>query len=109
VNVPSVVGDSASTAQQILQGDGFKVDPKTVAAPSSATPGDVFNQTPSGNSSAPQGSTVTIYVAAQPASPTPSAPSPTPSQPGGGNNPSPSPSQSNPFGGLSQSGGHGKN
>jgi serine/threonine-protein kinase len=108
VNVPSVIGDSASTAQSILQGDGFKVDPKTVAGPSSATPGDVFQQTPSGNSSVPQGSTVTIYIAAQPASPTPSAPSPTPSQPGG-NTPTPTPSQSNPFGGLSQSGGHGNN
>src|ERR1700761_6998943 len=109
VNVPSVIGDSASTAQQILQGDGFKVDPKTVAGPASATPGDVFNQTPSGNQSVPQGSTVTIYIAQQPASPTPSAPTPTQSQPQGGNNPTPTPSQSNPFGGLSQSGGHGKN
>ena len=109
VNVPSVIGDSASTAQTILQGDGFKVDPKTVTGPSSATPGDVFNQTPSGNSSVPQGSTVTIYIAAQQASPTPSAPSPTQSQPQGGNNPTPTPSQSSPFGGLSQSGGHGKN
>src|SRR6201996_7137015 len=95
VNVPSVIGDSASTAQQILQGDGFKVDPKTVAGPASATPGDVFNQTPSGNQSVPQGSTVTIYIAQQPASPTPSAPTPTQSQPQGGNNPTPTPSQSN--------------
>jgi len=102
-----VVGDSASTAQQILQGDGFKVDAKTVAGPSSATPGDVFNQTPSGNSSVPQGTTVTIYVAAQP-TPTTSAPNPTPSQSQpAGNNPTPTPSQSGPFGGLSQSGGHG--
>jgi serine/threonine-protein kinase len=109
VNVPSVVGDSASTAQQILQGDGFKVDAKTVTGPSSATPGDVFQQTPSGNVSAPQGTTVTIYVAAQP-TPTTSAPNPSPSQSQpGGNNPTPTPTQSNPFGGLSQSGGHGKN
>jgi eukaryotic-like serine/threonine-protein kinase len=109
VNVPSVVGDSASTAQTILQGDGFKVDPKTVTGPSSATPGDVFQQTPSGNSSVPQGSTVTIYIAAQP-TPTTSAPNPSPSQSQpSGNNPTPTPSQSNPFGGLSQSGGHGNN
>src|ERR1700760_745716 len=109
VNVPSVVGDSASTAQQILQGDGFKVNPKTVTGPSGATPGDVFQQTPSGNQSVPQGSTVTIYIAQQP-TPTTSAPNPTPSQSQpGGNNPTPTPSQSNPFGGLSQSGGHGKN
>jgi serine/threonine-protein kinase len=109
VNVPSVIGDSASTAQTILQGAGFKVDPKTVTGPSSATPGDVFNQTPAGNASAPEGSTITIYIAQQPASPTPTAPTPTQSQPQGGNNPTPTPSQSNPFGGLSQSGGHGKN
>jgi len=109
VNVPSVVGDSASTAQTILQGDGFKVDPKTVAGPASATPGDVFQQTPNGNSSVPQGSTVTIYVAAQP-TPTTSAPNPSPSQSQpAGNNPTPSPSQSNPFGGLGQGGDHGKN
>ncbi|HWG15675.1 MAG TPA: Stk1 family PASTA domain-containing Ser/Thr kinase [Streptosporangiaceae bacterium] len=95
VQVPSVVGDSAATAEQILQGAGFQVVPKTVAGPASATPGDVFQQTPAGQSSAAQGSTVTIYIAAQPAapspSPTPSAtPSPTPSPtssgllPGGG-------------------------
>jgi beta-lactam-binding protein with PASTA domain/tRNA A-37 threonylcarbamoyl transferase component Bud32 len=107
ISVPSVIGDSASTAQTILTGAGFKVDPKTVAASSSATPGDVFQQTPSGNSSAPKGATVTIYIAAQPVSPTPSAPSATPSQPTGGNTPTPTPSQSqgNPFGGLSQNGG----
>jgi serine/threonine-protein kinase len=107
ISVPSVIGDSASTAQTILTGAGFKVDPKTVAASASATPGDVFQQTPSGNSSSPKGATVTIYIAAQPASPTPSAPSATPSQPTGGNNPTPTPSQSNgnPFGGLSQNGG----
>ncbi len=109
VNVPSVVGDSASTAQQILQGDGFKVDPKTVTGPSGATPGDVFQQTPSGSSSVPQGSTVTIYIAAQPASPTPSAPSPTPSQSQGGGNPTPTASQSGiGIGGFGQNGGNGK-
>jgi eukaryotic-like serine/threonine-protein kinase len=109
VNVPSVIGDSASTAQSILQGAGFKVNAKTEAAPSTDTPGDVFAQTPSGNSSAPQGSTVTIFVAAQPVSPTPSTPNPSPSQSQPGGSPSPSASQSNPFGGLSQNGdGHGK-
>jgi serine/threonine-protein kinase len=107
--VPSVIGDSADTAQQILTGDGFKVEQKTGNGPSGSTPGDVFSQTPTANSSAPQGAMVTIYVAAQPPSPTPTTPSPTQSQPGGGNgnNPTPTPSQSNPFGGLSQSGGHG--
>jgi beta-lactam-binding protein with PASTA domain/tRNA A-37 threonylcarbamoyl transferase component Bud32 len=90
VQVPGVVGDSAATAEQILQGAGFQVVPKTVAGPASATPGDVFQQTPAGQSSAAQGSTVTIYIAAQPTtptmSPTPSAtpsPTPTPTSSGG--------------------------
>ena len=111
VNVPSVVGDSASLAQQILQGDGFKVAPKTANGPSGSTPGDVFSQTPTANSSAPQGAVVTIYIAAQPASPTPTAPNPSPTQSqGGGGNPSPTPSQSGSgIGGLFQNGGHGKN
>jgi beta-lactam-binding protein with PASTA domain/tRNA A-37 threonylcarbamoyl transferase component Bud32 len=73
VTVPSVVGDSASTAQQILQGAGFQVNTKTVAGPSSAQAGDVFQQTPAPNSQVAKGSSVTIYVAAQSASPTPSA------------------------------------
>jgi serine/threonine-protein kinase len=93
VQVPSVVGDSAATAEQILQGAGFNVVPKTVAGPASATPGDVFQQTPGGQSSAAQGSTVTIYIAAQPATPTPSpTPSATPS-------PTPSPTSSGLLGG----------
>ncbi len=91
VTVPSVVGDSASTAQQILSGDGFNVNTKTVAGPSSAQAGDVFSQTPAANSSAAQGTTVTIYVAQQTASPTPS-PTPSATQPAGGTSPSPSPS-----------------
>ena len=109
VTVPSVVGDSASTAQTILQGAGFKVDPKTVTGSASATPGDVFQQTPTGNSSAQQGATVTIYIAAQPPSPSPTTPSPSPTQSQGGGSPTPTPSQSNPFGGFSQGGGPGKN
>ncbi len=94
VTVPSVVGDSASTAQTILQGDGFTVNTKTVTGPSSAQPGDVFQQTPAPNSSLAQGATVTIYVAAQPPSP---SPSPSASQPFGGS-PSPGASDFN-FGG----------
>jgi serine/threonine protein kinase len=109
VPVPGVIGDSASTAQTILQGAGFKVDPKTVTGPASSTPGDVFSQTPAGNSPEPQGATVTIYIAAQPPSPTPTAPSPTPSQSQGGGNPNPTPTQSGiGFGGFSQNGGKGK-
>jgi eukaryotic-like serine/threonine-protein kinase len=96
VTVPSVTGDQATTAQQILQGDGFNVVTKTVAGPASATPGTVFQQTPAAQSSASQGSTVTIYVASQP-TPSPSAtPSPTAS---------PTPSPTNSGGGLLGGGG----
>jgi serine/threonine-protein kinase len=109
VSVPSVVGDSASVAQNTLSGDGFKVDTKTAAGPAGSTPGDVFAQTPTANTSVPQNSTVTIVVAEQTASPTPSAPSPTASQPQGGNTPTPTPTQSGiGFGGFSQNGGQGK-
>ncbi|HEY2281724.1 MAG TPA: PASTA domain-containing protein, partial [Streptosporangiaceae bacterium] len=102
VTVPSVVGDSASTAQTILKGDGFNVDTKTVTGPASAQAGDVFQQTPAPNSSVAQGATVTIYVAAQTASPTPS---PSASQPFGGS-PSPSASDFN-FGGGGNGNGNG--
>jgi serine/threonine-protein kinase len=76
VPVPSVVGDPASTAQQILEGAGFSVNVKTVAGPGGATPGNVFSQTPAGNTKAPSRSQVTIFVAATPATPTPT-PTPT--------------------------------
>ncbi len=46
--VPSVIGDTAATAEQILQGAGFNVDPKTVAGPATATAGNVFQQNPVG-------------------------------------------------------------
>ena len=72
VTVPPVIGDSASTAEQILQNAGFNVVPKTVTgAPAGTVPGNVFQQNPSGNSSAAQGATVTIFIAAQPADPEP--------------------------------------
>jgi eukaryotic-like serine/threonine-protein kinase len=102
VQVPNVVGDSASTAEQILQGAGFNPVPKTVAGPANATPGNVFQQTPSGQSSAAQGSNVTIYIAAQPPA------SPTPTQ----TTPSPNPSPTDTTGGLlgpSGGGGNGGN
>jgi beta-lactam-binding protein with PASTA domain/tRNA A-37 threonylcarbamoyl transferase component Bud32 len=79
VTVPSVVGDPAGTAQQILSQAGFQVAAHTIAGPAGSTPGNVFSQNPSGGT-APPGSTVTIYIAAQPTpSPTPSSSSPTPS------------------------------
>jgi len=88
VLVPSVIGDPAATAQQILEGDGFIVVTKTVAGPAGSTPGDVFSQTPS-SGMLPKGGTVTIYVAQQPTpSPTPTTPSPTPTTPSPSTNPS---------------------
>jgi eukaryotic-like serine/threonine-protein kinase len=87
--VPSVVGDPVATAQQILSGAGFNVVTKTVQGPSGTPPGNVFEQNPSGGT-APSGSTVTIFVAAQQTS----SPSPSPS-PSTSPSPSPSPSASN--------------
>jgi beta-lactam-binding protein with PASTA domain/tRNA A-37 threonylcarbamoyl transferase component Bud32 len=85
--VPDVVGDPEATAKQILTAQGFQVQVNTVPGPANATPGTVFQQTPS-SGTLPAGSTVTIFVAAQPqtsAPPTPSAtpttPTPTPSTP----------------------------
>jgi beta-lactam-binding protein with PASTA domain/tRNA A-37 threonylcarbamoyl transferase component Bud32 len=81
--VPSVVGDPAATAQQILQNDGFNVVTKTVQGPAGSTPGTVFSQSPS-SGTLPRGATVTIYVAAQQTtspSPSPTQPSPSPTQP----------------------------
>jgi eukaryotic-like serine/threonine-protein kinase len=107
VTVPDVRNDSASTAQQILQTAGLNPVTKTVPGPASATPGTVFQEVPGPNSSVPPNSTVTIYVAATPpsptASPTPSASSsptasPTPSNSGGGILPT-SPSGGGPGGG----------
>ena len=84
VTVQSVVGDSAATAVSVLQGQGFLVVTKQ-GTQAGATPGDVFAQTPAGNTSAPQHSQVTIYVQSQPASPTasptPSATQPSPTPP----------------------------
>jgi eukaryotic-like serine/threonine-protein kinase len=91
VQVPSVVGDPASSARTILQNDGFAVQKKTIPGPAGAAPGIVFNQSPSASSVAPKGSTVTIYVAAQATespTPSPSSPSPSPSP----SSPSPTPS-----------------
>jgi serine/threonine-protein kinase len=79
VTVPDVVSQPAATAEQILSQAGFKVVPRTLPGGAGSTPGNVFSQNPSGGT-APSGSTVTIYIAAQPTpTPTPSSPSPTPS------------------------------
>ncbi len=75
-NVPSVIGDPQATAQTVLQNSGFKVSVVTAAGPAGTTPGTVFNQNPGANQTAPQGTTVTIFVAAQ-TQPTTSPPTPT--------------------------------
>jgi serine/threonine-protein kinase len=78
-SVPDVRNNTASTAQTILQNDGFQVNTVTATGPPGTLPGLVFNQSPSPGSSAPQGSTVTIYVEPdQSPTPTPATPTPTP-------------------------------
>ena len=80
--VPSVIGDPKSTAESILSNAGFQVKVETVAGPGGSTPGTVFNQQPTNGTTAANGSTVTIFVAAavQPTS-TPTSASPTPTAP----------------------------
>jgi eukaryotic-like serine/threonine-protein kinase len=81
VTVPSVVGDSQATANQILTQAGFQVSVQQGSGPAQYTNGTVFNQVP-GNGTAAKGSTVTIYVQ-NGASPTgsPSAPTSPPVTP----------------------------
>ena len=76
VQVPSVIGDTAVQAQQILNGQGFQVtinvDPAPPGQP--VPPGTVWSQNPAGNTAKPSGSTVQIFVEPQPTtSPTPTA------------------------------------
>ena len=105
VTVPPVIGDSASTAEQILQNAGFNVVPKTVTgAPAGTVPGNVFQQNPTGNSSAAQGATVTIFIAAQPATPSPNPTTPSASPTA---SPSASPTGLLPGGGGGNGGGGG--
>ena len=81
VQVQNTVGDPENTARQILSSSGFSVKVVVAAGPNGATPGNVFNQTPS-SGTLPSGSTVTIFVAAatQPTTP-PTTASPTPTVP----------------------------
>jgi len=62
VSVPSVVGDSQTTASQILTNAGFQVNVQQGSGGSQFANGTVFNQVPAGNGTAAKGSTVTIYV-----------------------------------------------
>jgi serine/threonine-protein kinase len=74
VQVPSVIGDTAVQAQQILNGQGFQVtinvDPAPPGQP--VPPGTVWSQNPAANTAKPSGSTVQIFVQPQ-ASPSPTA------------------------------------
>ncbi len=58
--VPPVVGDLASTAEQILTSDGFKVAPLSSAQLNEY----VLTQTPSASTTQPQGTTITLTVSA---------------------------------------------
>jgi eukaryotic-like serine/threonine-protein kinase len=90
--VPGVIGDTQNQAMSALENDGFTVNPITDSGPPGFTPGTVWKQVPGPQSVAPQGSQITIYIAAQPVTSTPSptvSPSPSPSS-----SPSPNPSAS---------------
>jgi beta-lactam-binding protein with PASTA domain len=61
--VPDVVGQDQQTATTTLQDAGFQVQVITVSATDPSQNGNVVDEQPVGGSRAPQGSTVTIYVA----------------------------------------------
>jgi beta-lactam-binding protein with PASTA domain/predicted Ser/Thr protein kinase len=63
--VPDVTGETQSRATADLTNAGFKVSSSTQPS-STATVGDVTSQSPSGGSTAPPGSTVSIVVASAP-------------------------------------------
>jgi len=68
--VPNVVGLSQQSAEASLQSAGFKTNVQTVAGPAGTTPGNVWQQNPTANTTEAPGTTVTILV--QPAAtPTP--------------------------------------
>jgi len=85
VSVPSVIGDSQATANQILTTAGFAVNVQQGSGPSQVANGTVFSQQPNASSTAAKGSTVTIFVqngASQSPSPPPTSTSPTPNPSG---------------------------
>jgi serine/threonine-protein kinase len=63
VSVPSVVGDTPSSATSALQAAGFTVTKTTKDVADQSSNGLVINQSPSGGSKAKMGSTVAIVVA----------------------------------------------
>src|SRR5262249_6959872 len=60
--VPAVVGETSAQARQDLQAAGFHVIVQHVSVSDPAQDDLVQSQNPSANQSAPEGSTVTIYV-----------------------------------------------
>jgi eukaryotic-like serine/threonine-protein kinase len=78
-SVPNVVGLPQASAQTSLQSAGFKVNVQTAAGPAGTAPGTVWQQNPGGTTTAAPGSSVTIIVQPQAATPTPT-PTPTPTQ-----------------------------
>ena len=68
-SVPNVVGLSEASAETSLQSAGFNVSVQTVPGPAGTAPGNVWQQTPTADTTAAQGATVTILV--QPAASTP--------------------------------------
>jgi serine/threonine-protein kinase len=67
--VPDVTGDNQAAATSTLSNAGFKVSPTTQQS-STAQAGNVISQNPSGGSSEPVGTTVTIVVATAPSTTT---------------------------------------
>ena len=95
--VTDTAGEPKATAISILQNEGFKVQVITAAGPNNSTPGNVFSQTPSSGVLA-QGSTVTIYVASTPTTPTTPPATPTPTATA--SSPAPTPSSPTPTAGA---------
>lgn len=77
--VPDVVGLQEASAKELLEGQGFKVVIKQLPGPADTAANSVWQQQPSANSTAAQGSTVTIYVQpALPSQPPPTTPTTSP-------------------------------
>jgi serine/threonine-protein kinase len=100
-SIPNVVGLSQQSAQASLQSANFKVNVQTVAGPAGTTPGNVWQQNPTANTTAPPGTTVTILV--QPAA----TPSGTPTDTGSPTATTPTPGDGNGGGGNGGGGGGG--
>ena len=65
VEVPSVVGQSSSSAESLIANTGLRYAVTLIAAPGSTT-GEVMHQTPSASTTVPSGSTVALSVAEAP-------------------------------------------